>query len=206
MLNCTILRGTFTLPAVFETDVEFVHIPSRSITSTYVDAGSKQQLYIPSRDRTLDIFSSSHMSSAALRELETLDSAYDGLTQTQKYARLQRLLSTEHRHVINIQGTHCGTAVLTAKYPTHFYGVVSSVGEALLFGDYDFATKLRNSNPGAYWLYRMPLISNGALFWSTEALCSRWYRWMKTFSNDYFKCFNAMELMMFSRRLEISHA
>lgn len=200
------LRGSFSLPPRLQATSTFMHIPSRGIDANFSTDRAEQQLYIPSRDRTVHIFGDEPMGASALQELETLDSNYEGLTQTQKYARLQTQLDPTHSYALNIQGTHCGLAVLTRSKPMYFYGVVTNTGEALAFGDYDFATALRAERPGHYWLYRLPVVKTGAVFWLTETLGSRWYTWTKTFNGDLFKCFNALELMLLTRRLEISHA
>jgi len=194
------LRGN--LPLIAQPDHLFSHIDGRGLGVALTTDLASQSLYVPSRDRTITLFGPP-LPAQAVSVLETMDSSFPSMTQTQKYAEFQKELSTPHLYFVNIQGTHCGSAVLLSATPLFCYGVAGNTGESLVVCDQESATALRNLNPGAYWLYRMPVVRNGALFWSTEALCSRWYRWRKHFSIDLFKCFNALELLLFDRRLEV---
>lgn len=194
------LRGKVDLH--LEDPVSFTHIGGRFLGVQVANAVPGQEIYIPSRDRTVTVFGPA-LAPSVISKLENLDSSFSGATQTRKYALLQRDMAEVHQYVLNIQGTHCGAAVLTRSTPLYCYGVVTSTGESLVFSDHDIAKVLRSRYPGSYWLFRMPVITSGVLFWSTEALCSRWYRWRREFEHNHLKCFNALELMLFDRRLEV---
>lgn len=196
------LRGSVAHP--FGGQV-FTHIAGRNVGLQVQHSYQEKELYIPSRDRTISIFGPP-ISASASACLENLDSSFSGATQTRKYLLFQRELQDTHLYFLNVQGTHCGAALLTKNEPLFCYGLATNTGESLMFADHDVALRLRATYPGTYWMFRMPQIDRGVLFWSTEALCSRWYRWRKQFNLDLLKCFNALELMLFERRLEVPDA
>ncbi len=188
------------------------HIPSR-----YNGFWWQQQLdlrqstvYVPSRDKRVLVTYGSHdpdfMPELSAR-LTTLDSDYQGLNQLSKYKRVYEHLVGDPRRkpfvaVLNNEGTHGSWGFLSHKVPLYFYGIDDGDMIQLLWSTEDLAEKIRHANPIRYKLFRLPVVVNGPLFISTQAACSKWWRWSQQFPDDRLRQFNALEVMLFNRRYE----
>jgi hypothetical protein len=188
------------------------HVPSRYNGFWWLQhAGAIQHtFYVPSRDKRIHLTCLSDEQTLPT-ELEsmltTLDSDYEGINQLSKYKRVyDKLLERSHRSpfvaVLNNEGTHGSWGFLTHEVPLYFYGVEDENMVQLLWSTEDLATRIRHANPIRYKLYRLPVLQDGPLFISTQAVCSKWWRWSQQFPEDQLRQFNALEVMLFNRRYE----
>ena len=199
------LRGTVTIPKIFEETILDTHIQGRNTVLELQYTGHNvNECYIPSRDRRIKALTV-HGSQTAelLSELDSLEARYVNRNQAQKYAEIQKGLD-DHLYVLDVMGSHCGCGILVKGVPLYSYAIHCNQGTSLFMSDYDLALTLRRAAPGKYWLFRFPVVTVGSLFWSTEALCAKWWRWSKRFDRDLLKCMGALELFLFERRLEVS--
>lgn len=187
------------------------HIPSRYNGFWWLQHADLQQhtVYVPSRDKRVNITYGSHdqdFREDLEQSLMTLDSEYEGLNQLSKYKRVyDKLLGVRRQPfvaVLNNEGTHGSWGFLTYQVPLYFYGVDDGDMVQLLWSTEDLAVKIRHANPIRYKLYRMPVLVDGPMFISTQAACSKWWRWSQQFVGDRLRQFNALEVMLFNRRYE----
>lgn len=187
------------------------HIPSRYNGFWWQQHDlRKHTVYVPSRDKRIHVtYGSTDSNFQAELEsfLMTLDSDYEGINQLSKYKRVyDRLLDRPEALpfvvALNNEGTHGSWGFLTYQVPLYFYGVDDGDMVQLLWSTEDLATKIRHANPIRYKLYRMPVLVDGPMFISTQAACSKWWRWSQQFVGDRLRQFNALEVMLFNRRYE----
>ena len=192
------LQGRPEFPELLPQYSKALHIEGRSTEHTVQGLLDQEVVHIPSRDKKVIV--RGDLQPKFLSRLEVLDSTAPGKTQAEKFSLAQEGLNTPHRIFLEIQGQHCGGAFLVKQQPVWSYVVFSGVSTYYALGSYDFAASLRTYDP-SLWLFRLPTVNTGCLFWSTEALCSKWWRWSKTFNKDRLKCCNALELHLYDRRL-----
>lgn len=175
------------------------HVPNRTQGSWIrTTTAVEEHIHIPSRDKDLSVCSDTAVPYISER-LKTLDSEDRELTQLQKYRKLVQ----EHPDLkpswafINSTGTHCSWSVLAFATPIYVLGLLDSTGAQIMFSVQDYSDHIRAQYPRRFWLYRFPVLQDKALFFPTQAMCSRWWKWSKSLG-DPLRCFNALESSLFS--------
>lgn len=162
----------------------------------------EDDLYLPHRDkhtRVLTRAEDPQFRTKLLDQLSTVDAKWGSLTQSQKYYKVQDAIGGRNFvAAVNTAGDHGSWAFFTNGVPLHFYGVWDGISVQLVWADMDIGAELRSASSPRLWLYRLPVIHHRPLFIKTQAVCSKWWKWISAdHRGDYFRSFNALELFLF---------
>ena len=148
-------------------------------------------LSIPSRDKTVHLWGSSSDLSSYVQDI---DSKMPGSSYLSK---LDALIPKHVSGVIvnSARDTHGSLALMVRGQPLHMYGLydINLKSSYLLWSTgIERIQLLLNSDPLRFNIYRFPVSSDLCIFIQAEAVCSKWFRWIKT-SQSILHAFNALE-------------
>lgn len=188
-----------------ERDLTGQHVPGRQNGVWWLKPAEymeHEQIYIPQRDKRILAYTYSEdpeFMARLTKSLSDLDARFPGLTQSQKYYKVQEELGEKpYLAVLNTEGDHGSWSFLVQDVPLHFYGVWDGTSVQLMWADADIGPELRSVTTPRLWIYRFPVIRNRPVFIRTQALCSKWWGWITADKRgDFFRCFNTLETFLF---------
>ncbi len=207
-------RSPTTMPWFFHPDHQLYpdsltsgqHLPNRLLGKYW--SGSKQGLSfdieIPQRDKHFEVNATLDLGFSVLAQekltsaFSTLDSMYLGEPQHYKLMQTQKALEESlgfHQACLVTTGKHSSVNFITSQTPLYMIGIYNNDETQLLWSSIQNLDEfVRQSFGQQYLLYRFPIIESGALFISTQAACSKWWRWAP---KGPLLAFNALEVMLF---------
>lgn len=180
---------TDVLP-IFEDYETGSHTPGRNNGTWFVQNENlnTSKVYVPQRDKELTVYHN-------LQDVETVVKSIDGLPGARFLDKLQYvrdLLPTGAELFINSAGDHGTWSLMSSNL--NYTVVRSATSTQLVWSKEDIVPKLRKISPVGYTFYRLPTM--GACFLNTQALCSRYWRWMNAKEVDTLKIMNALEVFL----------
>lgn len=164
------------------------------------DQGPAETVYLPQRDKRLYIYGGYGVDwEARMKDFESVRA-----TQYDKLGTLLRDLRIDHPHLgtvfINTEGDHGSWSLLRIGGPTvKLIGVKGPHDTQLVWSHADIVRPLRQYDINRYCFHRFFDVED-QLFLNTQALCSKWWSWSKSQSQDVIRTFNALEVMLFKGR------
>lgn len=180
---------TDVLP-IFEEYETGSHTPGRSNGTWFTQNQSLKvsKVYHPQRDKDLTVYHN-------LQDVDDIVKSIDSLPGARfldKLQYVQNVLPKEAEIVINSTGDHGTWSLISTQL---IYTVVrSNTSTQLVWSKQDIIPKLRKVSPIGYTFYRLPPMP--ACFLNTQALCSRYWRWMNAKEVDTLKIMNALEVFL----------
>ncbi len=192
------------LPMFDDSDLSGKHTdsPDKGHWWLKTEGCSVNTVYLPQRDRTVEIYS--HSSELVPVDWERHMALWDCQDQQTQYQKLESLRA-------HISSSAVRTAAIHMKYgsgslgtwslirnsfsPIHVYGVMNERSTYLVWSNEELANSLRMMNPGTYRIFHFPT-RFWQMFLNTQAICSKWWRWNSKFGDDTLRMFNALEVML----------
>lgn len=177
------------------------HVGSKSRGIWVVDSSFDSQIVnLPARDKQVQLWSNTGIFEFA-NLISSLDSSYLGLSYKEKLNGVRSNLTTEFQGTVNNinSSTHGSLALLCNLNPIYLYGLHDTQLDSsyLMWStNQDFVYSLMEAQPLRYLLYRFPVLENNAIFIQSEAICSKWWGWLKT-HKSHLHAFNALEKRLF---------
>lgn len=171
-----------------------VHLPQRSKSYQLYAIGEQQwcSTVVDYLAGELPKMESQHEQARQLFKLNEYMKDMKRLPRSQAYVAM----------LIN-NGDHAHVGLLSQWNDLNLIGVYDSVNSSVRLvwtDDEYFVTDVRNVDPGRYVFYRFPMLVDRPLFLYSQALCSKWSKWMKTFGSGpdaVLKAFNSLELFLY---------
>lgn len=151
-----------------------------------------EPVFIPTRDKTVRFWANADYHAQMKSTLSVLDSDMIG----HNYVEKLRLANTAPELIIvnTTQDTH-GSLALAFSRPLYVHGLMDTMlGNAYILWSTDpiRVSKVLGAHPLRFLVYRFPVTNQVCLFFQAEAICSKWFRWIKT-SGSALQAFNALE-------------
>ena len=179
------------------------HIGARSRGSWVIDTNFiSHTINLPSRDKQVQVLVSEKRFEALFVELlSSIDSNYVNQNYRTKLTNIQTELDSEFIGIVNNNNidSHGSMGIVTNTNPFYMTGLHDTrfgSSYVLWSTDENFVHKILQSDPLRYLIYRFPTLVNSSLFFQSEAVCSKWYRWLKT-HDSVLHAFNALERRLF---------
>jgi hypothetical protein len=147
-------------------------------------------LEIPSRDKHVSIWSETD---AVVDSIATIDSF---LGSADYQSKLTALNLRQTCIILNI-AQHSSVAIVGDFFCYGLYDSKLRTAYYLFTDDANDLSRVLSQDPMRYLIYRFPLLQ-GACFIQSEAVCSKWWRWMKT-HQSVLHAFNALEHKLHGR-------
>lgn len=166
------------------------HIPNRDNGLVYIESPFIKEIYLPQRDKNIFIYSkgNNHIDYESVMKKWDVGSG----TQMDKLKGLVNLVDSPL--AFDAKGEHGSISIVTNK-KLYCTGIITNVSIYLTITETDIIPRLRHIYPNRYFFFRLKDVDN-RIFLNTQAICSKWWRWNKVFSNNTLSCFNALELML----------
>lgn len=180
-----------TLPGFDQTE-SGNHLGSRDRGQWCIDTILRRStLNIPARDKLVQVWANDEGDFA--RSVSTIDSWLDYAPYKMKLNRLREQLPEDFLGVINNFNTDThGSLALVSNQGLNLYGLLDTDSQSCYLvwsTDPLFIGRVLEATPLRFLLYRMPMTN--VVFIPSEALCSKWWRWLKTSTS--LQAFNALE-------------
>ena len=185
---------------LFEEHYSGNHIGARARGDWVIDTDlDHAELIIPARDKRVELLASDLLDFS--EEIGGIDSSYSDMTYRDKLLIIQQRLVPSFVGIVNNINvdTHGSLAVIFNEVPVYFTGLHDTqrnISYLLWSDDKSFVSRVLSADPLRYLIYRMPERTNFSIFLQSEAVCSKWWRWIKT-HNSVLHAFNALERRMF---------
>lgn len=155
------------------------------------------QLDIPSRDKSVHLWADKNLSGLE-QKLAHIDSDQTGMSYLQK---LQSSFPNSEfsAFILNVNKDTHGSLALMANTPIFVHGLHDTQLKCsyLVWSDsLDRLNSIRSRDPLRFLLYRFPDLNNQIIFIQAEAVCSKWWRWMKSHQSQL-HAFNALEYKLY---------
>lgn len=160
---------------------------------------SSSTLDIPSRDKSVTLWSASNQGLDSLsRGLAHIDSSQSGSSYTDKLSALRH---ADAAFILNVnKDTHGSFALISGNDQIHLHGLYDTqLKSSYLVWSLSPARvdAIRQLDPLRFLVYRFPTLDRGrVVFVQAEAVCSKWWRWMKSHQSQL-HCFNALEYKLY---------
>lgn len=148
-----------------------------------------QTLSIPSRDKQVILWTSKDI----ISRIATIDSFMGSADYQSKLEAMQLAV----QGVILNKGQHSSVALLGNFFCYGLFDTQLRSAYYFFTDDDSDLSRVLGSDPLRYLVYRFPLLKT-ACFIQSEAVCSKWWRWMKT-HNSVLHAFNALEHKLHGR-------
>jgi len=181
------------------------HIPGRENGKFWVPTTPDHTVYVPQRDKTLNMYLEGDCSLSTLESLlVSIDTPYDGLNFSQKLNQLVlTALPGSYAVVVNTMSTHGHISYLATDIPIYSSVVKTPAGLLFIWTTEDLETMIhavRSEHPiRDTFVYRFPPIVNTAVFLNVQSTCSKWYNWMKVDTLETIHRLCALEQLIFKR-------
>jgi hypothetical protein len=153
--------------------------------------------------------------------LPVMEGQYEDARQLYKFNELQKRLkelpgAQPFTSTIVNRGEHGHFGILSQWKDVHTYGVYDTQNFGVRFvwtTDEWFINDVKSVDFTRYVFYRFPVLQDRPLFIYSQAVCSKWYGWMKIFKGQpdcILRAFCSLENYLFKeaelRNLQVSHA
>lgn len=165
------------------------HTPGRTNGTWFLQTTlNKSKVYLPQRDKELSVYTDLNYN------IETIVKGIDSLPGARYLDKLNALARnlTNAQLIINSEGDHGTWSILGNNIS--YVVVRSAKSTQLVWSSENLIDELRRSAPLGYTFYRLP--SMNACFLNTQALCSRFWRWINVKDLDTLKVMNALEVFL----------
>lgn len=176
----------------FDLTISGNHIGSRDRGQWCIDTELRlSTLNIPSRDKQVQVWANDN--GEFERDIGVVDSWLDDAPYRLKLSRIRERLPDDFVGAVNNVNTDThGSLALVSNQGFHLYGLLDTQSQSCYMVwtlDPSFIGRVLNSSPLRFLLYRLPVAN--VVFIPSEALCSKWWRWLKTSTS--LQAFNALE-------------
>lgn len=185
------LGGGDTMP-LFEPQDNLVGARDKGHLTLSTDIQSVD-LSIPSRDKTVQIYSNHNNLSTFI---ETIDSNFSGLNYQSKLGQFG-FEPDQYGLVVN-KGSHGSFALFGPSISVVGLHDTELKNSYITWSSDDSIIKLIRKYPLRFLVYRFPPITD-PIFVQAEAVCSKWWRWIRT-HHSHLHAFNALEHKLFGHQ------
>ncbi len=212
--NGAVLRP---FPFQLQHSKQFHHTPhpQRGLVEITTDSPDvSAEIHLPQRSKTywVHVDCENDWAVTALDYFKThlpkMESQYESARQLYKlYQYQQELRKNPKSAAFNVtllnNGEHAHVGLLSQWNDLFVVGIYDCVNNSvrLVWTDDEYVVSyLRGSDASRYVFYRFPVLSDRPLFLYTQALCSKWHTWMRTFgtsTDSVLKAFNALETFLY---------
>lgn len=155
---------------------------------------------LPARDKQVDVWATSNQEAFRIA-VANLDASYGDAPYADKLHRIP-VDGAFAGAVINTNvSTHGSLGIKVVDSALFVYGLTDTQLKTsyLVWSSVDDIHRILSCMPLRFLLYRFPVMHTGAVFIQGEAICSKWWRWLKTHQQTL-HAFNALEMKLYGRQ------
>lgn len=181
----------------------------RGLWHTRLDLGHTGEAHVPIRGKHILVETCGPDSKISLADsvadaVSRLDPSMPGSTYGQKLnVMIEQFRERDFAAVVRTEGKHSTFILLAGRVPINVIAYEDDVtgSHHLLWTTYtDLELEMRALDPVRYMFYRMPRITQSALFIPSQVVCSRWSSWIQRIDNSSSKlmrCFSVLERLLY---------